>query len=279
MPGLNFYIPFPRELLTYPGARTQRTTFPEKLKDTFYAFFGKTPRYRPGYGEKPGRLGIFDYLTLGIPRGLKWAFFGMSEFLPKLGLIGMVLSYVPRALGKVVEYVSLAARYITAIAATVVFSPIVLITHLVASVVGYDKYTSALAIQGRDQQNLESYLETNHMSLDDVRLTNINALQTDSYRKITLEFNDKRPQPNEASPRPTPFVVEIQQAILMGRSPIPLQKYNLEALMKLNLFKAHSRINEGASHKFTVGAGEGYTRQHEKDVSDWIKDTVLPSRQ
>ena len=71
------YSHFPLEAVietkSYPHARTLRTSFAQKLWDTFNAFAGEAPVI----ARKP-HTGIFDYLTLYIPIGflhlMGWCF-------------------------------------------------------------------------------------------------------------------------------------------------------------------------------------------------------------
>ncbi len=305
MPDSNFYVPLPKELLAYPAARTLRRTFPQKLKDTFYAFAGKRPGWKGGNTTNPGRLGIFDYVTFGIPRLVSKVLFSVTKIdHMDIYRFTLLLKFVPWLLAMVFEL----ARYLAAAAATIVVSPVVLAIHGISWLVGHEQYLEALRIQGQDNQTLQIYLEGNNISDDELRLTKINATETLDARLIELEFTKKeKPQTQSTSsghessssgssthssasgnPPFPPFVVKLtQQKVGEGYGEIS-QKQTLHALMNLNMFKAYSRTcfndSERQTSKLTVCndartlfrrcGGETYWNE----VNEGIKIAILPNR-
>ena len=298
----NFYIPLPRELRNYPAARTLRTTFLEKLKDTFYALAGKPLQKTGKFITKGDRLGILDYLTLGIPRVFTKAFLSIGDYLSRFQTpIPKALSYVPLGLGKILQF----ARNLIALVATVLVSPLVLVIHGVSKAVGYSKYGRAREITNEYGQTLDIYLGQNRISPDELRLTKIDArTDNNSARTITLEFSkkqkgDARNQPLSSSSSSSsssgsssgsssssflqPFVVRLTQlknGDQYGELP---QKQTLHALMNLNMFKAHSRVMEGSSTKFTIC--KGALKEASEDglqlrnkVSDEILQAIIPGQ-
>ena len=154
-----FLLPLPRELREYPGARTFRTTFGKKLTDTFFAFAGKLgfvselssdaklafPYPKSWLSAKHPRMGIFDYLTLGIPR-LATKLFEAANYVADKGYDNS-LAWIPGVLGYIVNHaILLPLRYLTAAAATLVVSPLVLGIYIVSSVLGNNTYNRALEI-------------------------------------------------------------------------------------------------------------------------------------
>ncbi len=284
MPDSNSFIPLPRELLTYPAARTQRTTFLQKLKDTFYVFAGKRPGWIEGRTDNPGRLGIFDYVTFSIPRLFSKALFGAAGFIDRWNndryIAPQILKFFPGGLAMVFEL----ARYLVAAAATIAVSPVVLVVHGVSSLVGNKQYNEALKIRGNSgqasEETLQDYIDRHYTNADadELRLTKIDAeVMVSGTRTIILEFSEKKNKPQTDPRPPQPFVVKLTQQENGGDHS---QKQSLDALMNLNMFKAHSRISEGCTTpEFTVGLGVAthFGRSGEsRKISDDLKDLILP---
>ncbi len=125
-----FLVPLPKELREYPTARTQRTTLGQKFKDTFLAFAGKLavfpgPRSNNPVPAKNPRLGIFDYLTLGIPRLASLLFRGAVALSGKHPILALVVL----GLFVVSNIILMPLRYFVAAVATIAVSPVVLVTQ------------------------------------------------------------------------------------------------------------------------------------------------------
>src|SRR5580704_17890270 len=155
------------ETKTYPHARTLRTSFLQKLWDTYNAIAGKPPLL----ASKP-HVGIFDYLTLYIPAGLLflmgWCFENENagkNFLATVLLIPVILINIPL----------LIARVAFSAAATILFSPITAIVHGISLLVAGQSHTEALSLVGQlkngGEQTLGDYLAQSHMDIEELNIT------------------------------------------------------------------------------------------------------------
>jgi len=122
------------ETQKYPHARTQRTSFFQKLLDCFNVVAGAVPFF---LGSRTRHAGIFDYLTFGIPLLLLKLYADTnSPFLSlPLGIISFLL-IIPRAVfGGVV---------------TVLFSPLIAAVHGISLLLTNKKtHTDALQVRGK----------------------------------------------------------------------------------------------------------------------------------
>ncbi len=244
----NFFVPLPRELRQYPAARTQRTTLWQKFKDTYYVVAGKQPvlNLRDSNQEnvqifmqvvKPGRLGIVDYVTLAIPKLIAKGLLDFSWFLDRQDIIPPLLSNVPWALGSVVE----TARALSAAVATVLFSPVVLVTHLIASLVGLRQYNKVLELKDRQGSTLDSWLKLRVVSAHDLRLSHASTAMDSGTKKIVLSLSKKA---GTASLNAPPFTFEVP--VVQNGNETRFQESS-QALLDLNMFKVRSRISEKSS--------------------------------
>src|SRR5262249_1970391 len=145
------------ELREHPARRTQRTSLRQKFQDTFSVFWGKA---KTGSHYTPTRWGIFDYLTLVIPRLLLNMLESACGFLNgRHNSVLNVLSYVPYILGNIAGIVSWAARSFVAGVATVLVSPVVIVTHFFSWLVGYKQYNKALELKDVQGRTLGTYLD------------------------------------------------------------------------------------------------------------------------
>ncbi len=275
MADLDVYIPLPRELREHPAARTQRTSLLKKFQDTFSVFWGKV---KEGSAYTPTRWGIFDYLTLGIPRLLMNILKGAVKFLLSFNNPALeIVSYVPYGLAHIVGLVSLAVRYLTAAVATVLFSPVVLITHLISRLVGSENNDKALKLKGayiqtnvvgrnrqdiRREISLGDYLTQYNISEDELRLTKVSERgnQTDT-RRFAFSFSAKEPEGPRRRyrtdipsfdfeiPAPPKFQTQAQYAeYQQQQQPRPAidngQAASIKALLSLNMFKTVSRLSD-----------------------------------
>ena len=278
MAFVDFFIPLPKELREHPAVRTQPTTLRTKLNDTFFAFAGKLAIFivekeksnHVFLAQNP-RMGIFDYLTLGIPRLASLLGRGAEA------LEGYtILFWVSFVLFVVSNITLLPLRYSVAVTATIVVSPLVLVIHLFSSLVGSKQYNESLAIKNDRGQTIKKYLEQNDMSTDELRLTKIDAGTQGSTRTITLEFEKMQSRTPSSH---QPFVVNLtQQQTSDGEFGELSQKQSLDALKKLNMFKTYSRLT---ACPVKVVVGQGAKPPHE-DVArlnlldDRIRDAIVP---
>ncbi len=208
-------------------------------------------------------MGIFDYLTLGIPR-LALKIFDAAHYLDEKGYDKSAVAV--GGLGNIVNIILIGLRCLVAAAATLVVSIPVLAIHIVSNLVGLvtGTYNTALAIQNKDNVSLAYYLKNNKMSADDLRLTSIAASDTLTGRTITLALTAKKrtvrsgerqPQTESPSPETEAFVVEIDQLKLENtgafRTIKHIQKGQIHAILAHNLFKADSRLRDENNPKFT----------------------------
>ncbi len=109
------------ETRSSPHAKTLRTTFYDKLKDTFETIFGS-----------PARMyGFFDFLTLGLP----WLilFLGLESLNLLRSPLGFLapLVIVPLA---IINIPLLAIRFLVSLLLTVIASPIVFLVNFIAKI-------------------------------------------------------------------------------------------------------------------------------------------------
>lgn len=280
---LEFLLPLPREFHTHPGARTLRTSLGKKFKDIFFAFAGKLNpaalpnKLGPWLGSKEPRAGLFDYLTLFIPRlvtGLAIKIFDLEDTLNTLTITVVgnapatvissksIYTYIAFGLAWLINIPALIARYLVAAATTLVVALPVIAIHLVSSLIELvtRTYETALTIQNKNDEYLGHYLASNNMAVDDLRLTSIKAENNDSERTITLALTAKKEKVRSEeeqspieSPSPEPFIVEIKQNKVNGifYTCKENQENQIHALLALNLFKADSRLRDMDNPKLT----------------------------
>ncbi len=275
----DFFVPLPRELREYPAGRTKRTPLAQKFLDTFKAFFGKPSKLiDKSQGDTPdnrtpSRWGIFDYLTLGIPRLLTNGLLGLANLLKSTDYtILQLVSYVPWALGKIVGYVvHFAVRVLIAAVATIVVSPVVIVTHLVSWLVGEKQYNAALQLESSSNQPLSQYLNETRVDANDLRLVTVSKIRDqDNNKEVTAKILFCLSPKGATGDNPRTFVFAVpapqaqqptererlqQQAEHIrgeqtqraedgqpnaGSS----QRASLEAVLKLNLFKTQSHTKE-----------------------------------
>ncbi len=299
---LQFLLPFPREFLEYPGARTLRTSFLKKLMDTFFVFAGKIRVTDPEPGNKEDfytvnnplstatnpRMGIFDYLLLGIPQ-LTAKLFYAAKYIAAKGSKKLAVGVA--TLGFITNIILQPLRYLVAGAATLlVFFPVGAI-HLISRFLGSETCNTALAIKDNLYgETLKKYLERTKMSADDLRLTSIEAQNNERGRTITLTLTAKgnvrseEEQSEINSLFPESFVFELDQTeaplseitqiettqaeITHKREPTFIttdvdQQKGFHAILALNMFKADSRLRDKNNLKL------------KKESDRTIVDTVL----
>ncbi len=247
-------IPLPREIVKsnkYPFARTLRTSFVEKLWDTFFVLAGKIlvheqaiPAHFPGLRfldflrAKKHRVGLLDVLTLFIPRltlelftlGIKYRDEQRIRFAQALLVLALIIN-IPL----------LVIRYLASAIITLLLSPVIIILSFVADKVGRQAYQDALKIESEGHITLEAYLDSNDVSLEDIH---INAIETtlanssDSTQTITLTFAKKYAQategeqPAESQATPSSFIVRLSK---QSQQPTFSQANNVHALFSLNI--------------------------------------------
>jgi|GEM_PF-3889617 len=236
------------ETKTFPHARTLRTSFFQKLKDTYNALAGKLPL--PLVNQQP-HVGIFDYLTLFIPAGLFFLLIWCledekSNFFAKVLLIPAILINIP----------FLVARVALSAVATIIFSPIIAIVHGISQLVAGQSHTKALGLIGQlkngDKQSLGNYLVQNNMDIEELFITiKKSPKETKSagigeeacLSSYQLRFWKKNTDPSDVllehdceesygEERP-PFAIKISQEKTSNNN--QAQATNIHALFKLNV--------------------------------------------
>ncbi len=248
-----FFIPLTKELREDPAARMQRAPLRQYFKDTFSAFLGKNVDER-----SPGRLGLFDYLTLGIPRLLVKALFGLDNVLESFNyFIPKTLSFVPWVLGGVIDFIlSGVARYLVAAVATVVLSPVLLVTYLISSFVGLEQYDKALRLKNKQNQTLDEYLFDKMVDTNDLRLRGASIITNNEGTRVILMRLSPKGQIERGQDTPLSFDFEVpaQRQTQVGRLletsqatqsfDDQSQTESIQAALGLNMFKTRSRILE-----------------------------------
>lgn len=207
-------------------------------------------------------MGIFDYLTLGIPRWLPKLLFGAVDFLGKFWIPGFIVALVPLGLGFLVELVSLIARFATSVIATVAFSPLVLVTHIISSLVGFKQNEAAHRLETSNARRLTDYLTTFKLHPYDLRLSQVDATtDNEGTRKILLSLSPKPKRQRADQVLPDPFVLTVavpnqqrpgQSQIVEGSPNRQALEPSVQAVLDLNMFKVSSRLKEDI-RKITIG--------------------------
>ncbi len=277
-----FLVPLPKELREYSAAaRTQRTTLGQKFKDTFFAFAGKVrvSDLNPGereslLGAKSPRMGIFDYLTLGIPLLATKLFYAADYFKRKDYTL---LARPVAILGFIANIILLPLRYLVATVATIAVSPVVLVTQFYSKIVGSKEYNEALEIPiEAGGTYLRDYLALNQIDASDLRLTALGSIRNSENvaTKIVLRLSPKGQLGNESTPT-FQFTIPVPQQkenepeaqtindalILSGLTATGLTreqgaKRSIQAALNLNMFKLNSRILEKSDKVATLNTTE-----------------------
>jgi hypothetical protein len=242
------------ETQTYPHARTLRTSFLQKLWDTYNAIAGKPPIL----ARKP-HVGIFDYLTLYIPAGLLFLMGWCLEnagrnFLATVLVIPVVLINIPL----------LIARVAFSAVATLLFSPITAIVHGISRLSAGQSHTEALSLVGQlkngGEQSLGDYLTQHHMDIEKLNITIKKSSSKEESTSLEKEngsssyqlmFWRKATGPSEGlicegclnggcDDNHAPFSVEIRPE----KGTNVKQATNIHALFKLNVGDVVSNIEE-----------------------------------
>lgn len=141
MPGQNQFLSFNpfhniyrNETSEYIHAHTLRSGYTHKLSDTFTVFSGT--RIFPFYEQDERHVGIFDWLTLGIPwlldESTRWCFQNFNEN-DSVGLrVIALLGIIPTS---IISGITNTLRYSLASAFTLAASPLVLGIHIVSRLI------------------------------------------------------------------------------------------------------------------------------------------------
>ncbi len=156
-----------KETSLYPLARTLRSTFPTKIKDTFKVFSGKS--------IDPKHLGIFDYATLFVPYGLNRSKKFFVEFINKkqsqsVWVLGA--SILLLTIGSIFEKAFNIARFIFSAVATLLLLPLIALVHGISRLIAKNDYNKALSLAGENEkgekQSLATYLEQNRLEINEL---------------------------------------------------------------------------------------------------------------
>lgn len=131
----NFFNPFIELLETreYRYARILRSSFWTKIKDTFSIFLGTEDYDRE---QAKNHLGLFDYLTLGIPYFISRVLSDKDDKHVNPGLDSSVSVF----------FLNTLPRYIASTVLTIVSSPLVLIGHAISRMIARKKIKKIQAI-------------------------------------------------------------------------------------------------------------------------------------
>lgn len=228
--ALNHFFPFTELIETprFPHARTLRTSFLQKLMDTYHVMAGEANLAAP----KP-HVGVFDYLTLFVPAGFLglylWCLNNRGErFLANALLIPVFLINTPL----------LVARSLFGGVTTVLFSPVIAIVHGLSRLAASQSHADALNLQGQQENDrtimsLGNYLAQNNMGIEE-----LNVIEPDKGR---LLFTKKAPRSlvdlaraamNGSNENTPSFSVEMR----VGKDNKKLkQQDNFLGLFKLNI--------------------------------------------
>lgn len=180
------YFPFfeLQETNLYPHSRTYRSSFFQKLKDSFYVFSGSISQR-----EHPG---LFDYLTLFIP------------YLA-LKLIGVCITKMNSspikafclALLFIINLPLVILRYASSAVAALLFSPITGAVSLFSYLASKKDRQTALTLVGEiniegqrrpDQKSFKHYLKKYELDIEDLGVAPIEK-DHDSYNIIFKKFH------------------------------------------------------------------------------------------
>ncbi|KTD17931.1 hypothetical protein [Legionella jordanis] len=242
------------ESRTFPHARTLRTSFLQKLWDTYNAFAGKAPIL----SRKP-HSGIFDYLTLYAAAGLLflmlWCFENAHRnFLATVLLLPVALINIPLFI----------ARVAISVVTTIAFSPLIALVHGISRLAAGQSHVEALSLVGRlkngKEQSLGNYLAKEHMDIEELNVTikkspqklDIASLgKDDGFSSYQLMFWRKATGSSAGlacegclnggcDTNHAPFSVEIKP----HEASATKQAANIHALFKLNVGDVVSNIEE-----------------------------------
>lgn len=224
----------------FPHARTLRTSFLYKIKDTYNAIAGKIPGFTSNY-----HLGIFDYLTLFIPLGL---FFltDFCDFSPKYEFLSVYL----RISLLFISILLLIPRVVFSAVATILLLPIIAIVHVISQIVAGQSHTEALSLLGKknhEEISLNDYLTGCNINIEKLEVIIIKHPENDSS-SYDLMFREKLSRVSSDAENNTrylnrndPFYVRI---IREEETNIFKQSKNIHALFKLNVGNIFGNNNE-----------------------------------
>lgn len=170
------------ESTTHRHARTLRTSFLQKLWDTFFVLGG-----RPLYLGFKSHAGIFDCLTLYLP----FALLLLSEWC----ITQNKLNYLAPPLVVIAFIINtpfLIARFLFSMLVGLVTLPIVALVHGVSAYLAKESTLLAFNLMGAlsdgTEQKLEHYLTQHSLSIEELDVT-IEALPRDDAAPLALDKN------------------------------------------------------------------------------------------
>src|SRR5690348_13808836 len=136
----HFFSPFADiiETQTYPHARTLRTSFSQKLWDCCAVITGSPSLFN---GTRYSHVGIFDYLTLGIPL----FFYKLSLLAETKFHIRTLFLLAPFLLINSIFFIP---RVALGVVVTILFSPIIAVVHGISRLIIKESHEKVLALQG-----------------------------------------------------------------------------------------------------------------------------------
>ncbi|KTC97214.1 hypothetical protein Lgee_1875 [Legionella geestiana] len=226
------------ETQTYPHARTLRTTFLQKLRDTSHVLLGKPSILSP----KP-HVGIFDYLTLYIPFVL-YKFFELSLENARKNSLFWVLAAPLFLIGFPFDI----ARLLFVFAVTLMFSPIIAIVHGISRLAAGQSHTDALSLQGQLQngkgERLGQFLNQHYVDLEELNITITPSYEEEKPASQNEENGSSSYQLTfckKGADDPLPFTVVLRQ-----ENGVYSQAKNIHALFRLNAGNVVGNIEEAS---------------------------------
>lgn len=198
-----------------PDTRTLHTSLEQKFFDTYQVWEGGVS-YHPRKGKINARAGLFDYLTLGFSRLALLAFNATRGFTDKHQqqlwnkqqtpgqrlLSGFLLTttLIPFALALIFHgLLNIIARPLVSALATVIFSPFVVASHLIAKTIAYflakqlatSNIENIVTIQDDPQQSTESSSNVVMQTLLTTQKASLVHLhfERDGAEKVNLKSN------------------------------------------------------------------------------------------
>lgn len=172
------------ETSTFPHARALRTSFLNKLWDSFDAFCGAIVFSK--------RAGLFDYLSLFIP-ALIWKFSDwFDEKYKEKGFFAKCFY----GLLVVINALLLVARLLVCFIAMIVVSPFTALVYLVCEKLSEKMYPKALSLEGESQegqrQTISDYLKESKKTVENLNISvKLSEKVTSQYQLLFWEQEDE----------------------------------------------------------------------------------------
>lgn len=231
---MGLYSPFGNafDCKSYPNSRTIRTSLSQKIIDSFEFWAGRGQDSQ----TQIGHLGVLDYLLLFLP-ALANLFLELSGNIvtkqdPKLGKGLYILTLI-------ISLPVLVLHYGLAAILTVLFLPVVTLTHVIANFAKRHDYQAILTLKGKAGENSETLSEfLNHEKVTDLDNLKLHFDMGEKKIRFSTQTNKElsTQENTELSTQATKeFVVNMDLSNYE-------QKKQVSSLLKFNLFRSTEKI-------------------------------------